>query len=104
MPSGGTTGRDLRKKFPFSGTSLFRTGRTRENNLSDKDLETWVKPMKKVATFRCQDLGLPCDYEMQAEGEMELMKRIEGHVRTVHEMDVTKEETREKILRILEYR
>jgi predicted small metal-binding protein len=60
--------------------------------------------MKKVAVFRCQDLGLSCDYEMEAEGEMELMKSIEGHVKTAHAMDVTKAETREKILRILEYR
>jgi predicted small metal-binding protein len=60
--------------------------------------------MKKVATFRCQDLGLSCDYEMEAEGEMELMKRIEGHVRTAHQMDVTREETRERILKILSYR
>ncbi|MDG6257408.1 MAG: DUF1059 domain-containing protein [Methanomicrobiaceae archaeon] len=54
--------------------------------------------MKKVATFRCRDLGLECDYEMQAEGEDELMKRVEGHVMNAHEMDVSKEETRNKIL------
>jgi predicted small metal-binding protein len=54
--------------------------------------------MKKVATFRCRDLGLECDYEMQAEGEDELMKRVEGHVMNAHEMDVSKEETRKKIL------
>jgi hypothetical protein len=34
--------------------------------------------MKKVATFRCKDPGLACDYGMKAEGEMELMKRIDG--------------------------
>lgn len=54
--------------------------------------------MKKIATFRCQDLGLECDYEMAAEGEMELMKRIEGHMKTVHQMDLNNPETREKIL------
>ncbi len=60
--------------------------------------------MKKVATFRCQDLGLSCDFEMEAKDEMEMMKSIEGHVMTAHQMDVTKEETREKILKILTYR
>jgi len=54
--------------------------------------------MKKVATFRCRDLGLECDFEMEAEGEEEMMKRVEGHVMNAHEMDVSKEETRKKIL------
>jgi len=58
--------------------------------------------MKKVATFRCTDLGLACDYEMTAEGEMEMMKRIEGHVRTAHQMDVRNEEIRQKILSVLQ--
>jgi predicted small metal-binding protein len=56
------------------------------------------------STFRCKDLGLECDYEMEAEGDLEMMKRIEGHVKTIHEMDVSKQEERERILRILQYR
>ncbi|MDT8357287.1 MAG: DUF1059 domain-containing protein [Methanomicrobiaceae archaeon] len=60
--------------------------------------------MKKGATFRCQDLGLPCDYEMKAEGEMELMKAIEGHIKTIHQMDLQDEETRKKILGVLTVR
>jgi predicted small metal-binding protein len=60
--------------------------------------------MKKVATFRCQDLGLSCGYEMEAADEMELMKSIEGHIMTAHQMDVRKAEVRERILKILTYR
>jgi predicted small metal-binding protein len=41
---------------------------------------------------------------MNAEGELELMKRIEGHIKTVHQMDVNQPEMREKILKILQYR
>jgi predicted small metal-binding protein len=41
---------------------------------------------------------------MEAKGEMELMKRIEGHVMTMHDMDLAKEEERERILKILTYR
>jgi predicted small metal-binding protein len=37
-----------------------------------------------VKTFRCVDLGTLCQFEMKAEGEMELMKEIEGHLRTIH--------------------
>ncbi|HDR73801.1 MAG TPA: DUF1059 domain-containing protein [Methanoculleus sp.] len=57
-----------------------------------------MSKMKKVAPFRCRDPGLECDYEMEAEGEEELMKRVEGHVMTAHQMDVHKEEIRKKIL------
>ncbi|WP_301664256.1 DUF1059 domain-containing protein [Methanoculleus frigidifontis] len=53
--------------------------------------------MKEVKTFRCKDLGLECEYEEKAEGENELMKRIEGHVQTMHQMDVQQPETQEKI-------
>ncbi len=60
--------------------------------------------MKNIATFRCKDLGLSCSYEIEAEGEMEIMKRIEGHVNTVHQMDVSREETRQAILDVLSYR
>ena len=62
-----------------------------------------VTAMKKRATFRCQDLGLACDYEMTAEGDMELMKRIEGHMKTVHQMDANEPETRGKILKGVRY-
>jgi predicted small metal-binding protein len=54
--------------------------------------------MKKVATFLCRDLGLECDFEMQAESEEELMKRVERHVMNALKMDVCKEETRKTIL------
>ncbi len=60
--------------------------------------------MGKIAVYRCKDLGLSCDYEMEAKGEMEIMKRIEGHVMTMHDMDLSKEEERERILKILTYR
>lgn len=60
--------------------------------------------LREVATFRCKDLGLPCDFEIIAEGELEMMKRIEGHIKTVHQMDVNQPEMREKILKILQYR
>lgn len=60
--------------------------------------------MKKIATFRCKDLGLACNYEIEAEGEMEIMKRIEGHVKTIHQMDVSREDTRQAILDVLSYR
>ncbi|MDD1676015.1 MAG: DUF1059 domain-containing protein [Methanomicrobiales archaeon] len=50
-----------------------------------------------VKTFRCVDLGLPCQFEIRAEGEMEIMKRIEGHVRTIHAMNPELPGVREKI-------
>jgi predicted small metal-binding protein len=50
-----------------------------------------------VKTFRCVDLGLPCQFEMKAEGEMELMKGIEGHVRTIHAMNPNLPEVKEKL-------
>lgn len=48
-------------------------------------------------TYRCKDLGLACDYEEKAEGENELMKRVEGHIMTVHQMDIQEPEVEEKI-------
>ncbi|WP_128692419.1 DUF1059 domain-containing protein [Methanoculleus taiwanensis] len=53
--------------------------------------------MKQVMTYRCKDLGLACDYEEKAEGENELMKRVEGHIMTVHQMDIQEPEVQEKI-------
>jgi predicted small metal-binding protein len=54
-----------------------------------------------VKTFRCADLGLPCQFEMKAEGEMELMKGIEGHVRTIHAMNPNLPEVREKLKKVI---
>ncbi len=56
-----------------------------------------VRTMQEVKTFRCRDLGLPCDYEEEAESEEALMKRIEGHVQTVHQMNPELPEVQEKI-------
>lgn len=50
-----------------------------------------------MTTFRCRDLGLACDFEAEATGEHEIMKRIEGHVMTVHQMDLQKPEVRERV-------
>ncbi|KUG20609.1 hypothetical protein ASZ90_009642 [hydrocarbon metagenome] len=50
-----------------------------------------------MATFRCKDLGLACEYEESAEGEHELMKRIEGHVMTAHQMNPESPEVSEKL-------
>jgi predicted small metal-binding protein len=58
----------------------------------------WAPLLRQFTIIK--DLGLPCDYEMKAEGEMELMKRIEGHVKTVHQMDVSRQETRQKVLKV----
>ncbi|MCC7565699.1 MAG: DUF1059 domain-containing protein [Methanomicrobiaceae archaeon] len=53
--------------------------------------------MREMATFRCKDLGLACEYEESAEGEHELMKRIEGHVMTAHQMNPESPEVSEKL-------
>ncbi len=53
--------------------------------------------MKQVVTYRCKDLGLTCDYEEKAESENELMKRVEGHIQTVHQMDIQQPEVQEKV-------
>ena len=53
--------------------------------------------MQNVRTFRCKDLGLACEFEEKAEDENELMKRIEGHVQTAHQMNPEEPEVQEKI-------
>jgi predicted small metal-binding protein len=53
--------------------------------------------MQEIKTFRCKDLGLECEFEEKAEGEHELMKRVEGHVRTAHAMNPQEEAVQEKI-------
>ncbi|WP_317063738.1 DUF1059 domain-containing protein [Methanoculleus caldifontis] len=53
--------------------------------------------MQEQKTFRCKDLGLACEFEEKAEDENELMKRIEGHVQTIHQMNPEQPETQEKI-------
>jgi predicted small metal-binding protein len=50
-----------------------------------------------MATFRCRDLGLSCEFEAEAKGEHEIMKRVEGHVITVHDMDIERPEVKEQI-------
>jgi len=50
-----------------------------------------------MKTFRCRDLDLACDFEAEATGENEIMKRIEGHVMTVHQMDLRQPEVRERV-------
>jgi predicted small metal-binding protein len=56
-----------------------------------------VRGMQNVRTFRCKDLGLACEFEEKAEDENELMKRIEGHVQTAHQMNPEQPEVQEKI-------
>ncbi|NLA31538.1 MAG: DUF1059 domain-containing protein [Methanomicrobiales archaeon] len=53
--------------------------------------------MQEVRTFRCRDLGLACEYEEMAESENELMKRVEGHLQTAHQMDPGHPEVQERI-------
>jgi predicted small metal-binding protein len=53
--------------------------------------------MQEIKTFRCKDLGLECEFEEKAEGENELMKRVEGHVRTVHAMNPQEQDVQEKL-------
>jgi len=54
-----------------------------------------------MTTFRCKDLGLACDFEAEASGENEIMKRIEGHVMTVHQMDLRRREDRAQVREVL---
>jgi predicted small metal-binding protein len=56
-----------------------------------------VRSMQEIKTFRCKDLGLACEFEEKAESENELMKRIEGHVQTAHQMNPEQPEVQEKI-------
>ncbi len=53
--------------------------------------------MQEVRTFRCKDLGLACEFEEKAESENELMKRVEGHVQTAHQMNPEQPEVQEKL-------
>ena len=53
--------------------------------------------MQEVRTFRCRDLGLACEFEEKAESENELMKRVEGHLQTAHQMDPDHPEVQERI-------
>ena len=48
-------------------------------------------------TFRCKDLGLACEFEEKAVDKDELMKRIEGHVQTAHQMDPGLPEVQERL-------
>jgi len=56
-----------------------------------------VRSVQEQKTFRCKDLGLACEFEEKAENENELMKRVEGHVQTVHQMNPEQSEVQEKI-------
>ncbi len=56
-----------------------------------------VREMQEQKTFRCRDLGLACEFEEKAENENELMKRVEGHVQTAHQMNLEHPEVQEKI-------
>jgi len=56
-----------------------------------------VRGMQEQKTFRCRDLGLACEFEEKAENENELMKRVEGHVQTAHQMNLEHPEVQEKI-------
>ncbi|WP_082070446.1 DUF1059 domain-containing protein [Methanoculleus bourgensis] len=53
--------------------------------------------MQEIRTFRCKDLGLACEFEEKAEDENELMKRVEGHVQTAHQMNPELPEVQEKL-------
>jgi predicted small metal-binding protein len=53
--------------------------------------------MQEQKTFRCKDLGLACEFEEKAESENELMKRVEGHIQNVHQMNLEQPEVQEKI-------
>ena len=54
-----------------------------------------------VKTIRCADLDLDCNYEVKAENENEALKRISGHVRTVHAMNPDLPEIDEKLRRAM---
>jgi predicted small metal-binding protein len=56
-----------------------------------------VRDMQEIRTFRCKDLGLACEFEEKAEDENELMKRVEGHVQTAHQMNPELPEVQEKL-------
>lgn len=53
--------------------------------------------MREVMIFRCKDLGFDCEFEERAVDEDELMKRIEGHIQTTHQMDPDLPEVQEKL-------
>ncbi|MGI6022543.1 MAG: DUF1059 domain-containing protein [Methanoculleus sp.] len=56
-----------------------------------------VRCMQEIMTFRCKDLGLACEFEEKAVDKDELMKRIEGHVQTAHQMDPGLPEVQERL-------
>ena len=61
-----------------------------------------VRGMQERKTFRCKDLGLACEFEEKAENENELMKRIEGHIQTAHQMNPEQPEVQEKLRKAMQ--
>ena len=61
-----------------------------------------MRSVQEQKTFRCKDLGLACEFEEKAENENELMKRVEGHVQTVHQMNPEQPEVQEKLRKAMQ--
>ena len=57
--------------------------------------------MQEQKRFRCKDLGLACEFEEKA-NENELMKRVEGHIQTAHQMNPEQPEVQEKLRKAMQ--
>lgn len=53
--------------------------------------------MPRQLSFACRDIGLSCDARMEAPSKEELMRKIQEHARTAHNMQTIDKETQRKI-------
>lgn len=93
-----TWGKQRRVSRAVCAGSWGYAGKERGYNFISRHIYTrLVRNMQEQKTFRCKDLGLACEFEEKAENENELMKRVEGHVQTVHQMNPEQSEVQEKL-------
>jgi len=50
-----------------------------------------------MPSFKCEDIGMKCDFESTAKTEDELMKKISEHARKVHNMTTIPPDVMEKV-------
>ena len=55
-----------------------------------------------MPSIKCKDVGLDCDFEVAADTEDELMKKIAEHAAEVHDMKTIPPEVIEKVKRAIE--
>lgn len=74
---------EVLKKIDFPTESIMET--------------TKVTPEEAMASFRCRDIGMACDFEVTAKTEEELVKKIVEHASEVHNIKTMSPEMTEKV-------